>query len=228
MKINEIAYFRPDGKDCEPTGICYYKAGIYKQIEENENSFVRSTLTESFLTEKVRNPDDQYGFSKYKGGMIVFSMDVNAIIDDLEKNKIKAFLKKKYYSVMNRASKYRIVNNLISQWNKDFANVDDMYIGALTIGNNFKGKYIGDNNKIYNEKSTSIELGGVPSELLLLFAIELCRAFKQESVLVKDFNTNRIFLVDGDEIPGNTSEEKIDNAAREIAKTKNLNKLSKS
>lgn len=160
--------------------------------------------------------------------MIVFSMDVNAIIDGLEKNKIKAFLKKKYYSVMNRASKYRIVNNLISQWNKDFANVDDMYIGALTIGNNFKGKYIGDNNKIYNEKSTSIELGGVPSELLLLFAIELCRAFKQESVLVKDFNTNRVFLVDGDEIPGNTSEEKIDNAAREIAKTKNLNKLSKS
>lgn len=53
MKINKIAYFRPDGKDCEPTGICYYKAGIYKQIEENENSFVRSTLTESFLTEKL-------------------------------------------------------------------------------------------------------------------------------------------------------------------------------
>jgi hypothetical protein len=55
---------------------------------------------------------------------------------------------------------------------------------------------------------------------LLLFAIELCRAFKQESVLVKDFNTNRIFLVDGDEIPGNIREEKIDNAAKENCKNK--------
>lgn len=225
MKIKEINYFRPDGKDYQPTGICYYKAAVYKQIEENKNSFVRGELTESFLTEKIRNPDDQYGFNKYKGGMIIFSMDVNAIIDDIEKNKIKAFLKKKYYTVMNRVSKYRIVNDLISQWNKDFANIDDMYLGALTIGNNFRGKYVGDNGKIYDEKSTSIELGGVPSELLLLFAIELCKAFKQESVLVKDFNTNRIFLVDGDEIPGNTNEEKIDNAAKEIAKTQNLNKI---
>ena len=35
MSIREIKYFRPDGKDIEPTGVCYYKGGMYKEIEEN-------------------------------------------------------------------------------------------------------------------------------------------------------------------------------------------------
>ena len=226
MNITEITYFRPDGKNCPPTGICYYKAGIYKDIEKNNNAFIRQSLSESFLTEKVRKPKDQYGFSKYRGGMIVFSTDVNAVIDNAEKNKIKAFLKKIYYTTMNHISKYSMIDKLIKQWNNEFANIDDFYLGALTIGNNFKGKYQ-SNNKIYNERSTSIELGGVPSEMLLLFAIELCKAFKQESVLVKDFNTNRTFLVDDDDIPGQTTDEKIKNAAKEIVKSKKLNSKAK-
>ena len=223
MKIKEITYFRPDGKDCLPSGINYYKAGMYKEMEKNRNSFIRQPLTESFLTEKVRDPKDQYGFSKYRGGMIVFSTNVNAVIDNAEKSKIKAFLKKLYYTTMNHISKYSMINNLIQQWNKEFADIDDFYLGALTIGKNYQGRYVGDNNKIYNEKSTSIELGGVPSEMLILFAVELCKMFKQESVLVKDFNTNRIFLVDPEYIPGNTTQEKIQNAAKEVAKEIQLN-----
>lgn len=35
MKLKEIKYFRPDGKDIKPNGICYYNAGIYKDIEKN-------------------------------------------------------------------------------------------------------------------------------------------------------------------------------------------------
>lgn len=223
MKIKEITYFRPDGKDCLPSGINYYKAGMYKEMEKNRNSFIRQPLTESFLTEKVRDSKDQYGFSKYRGGMIVFSTDVNAVVDNAEKSKIKAFLKKLYYTTMNHISKYSMINNLIQQWNKEFADIDDFYLGALTIGKNYQGRYVGDNNKIYNEKSTSIELGGVPSEMLILFAVELCKMFKQESVLVKDFNTNRIFLVDPEYIPGNTTQEKIQNAAKEVAKEMQLN-----
>ena len=34
MKIKEITYFRPDGKDCLPSGINYYKAGMYKEMEK--------------------------------------------------------------------------------------------------------------------------------------------------------------------------------------------------
>ena len=94
MSIREIKYFRPDGKDIEPTGVCYYKGEMYKEIEENTNSFIHQFLTESFLNEKVLPPEKQYGFAKYKGGMIVFALTVNAIIDNIEKNALKAFLKK--------------------------------------------------------------------------------------------------------------------------------------
>lgn len=220
MKIEEIKYFRPDGKDRQPNGVCYYNAAMYKAIEDNEKSFICQPLTESFLSEKVA--DEQYGFSKYKGGMIVFALTINAIIDDIEKNKLKASLKKIYYSVMNHVFKDKKIDNLVKNWNKEFKDIDDMYLGAMTVGNNFKGKYQ-SGNQIYNDKSTSLELGGVPSELLLLFAIQLCKEFKQETVLVKDFNTNRIFLVDSEGIAGKTPQDKIVNASQELEKTKNLN-----
>ena len=35
MKLKEIKYFRPDGKNIRPSGICYYNAGIYKSIKKN-------------------------------------------------------------------------------------------------------------------------------------------------------------------------------------------------
>jgi len=220
MKIEEIKYFRPDGKDRQPNGVCYYNAGMYKAIEENEKSFIRQPLTESFLSEKVAS--EQYGFNKYQGGMIVFALSVNAVVDTVEKNALKAALKKTYYSVMNHAFKDRKINNLVKSWNKEFGDIDNMYLGAMTVGNNFKGKYQ-SGDQIYNDKSTSLELGGVPSELLLLFAIELCKEFKQETVLVKDFDTNRIFLVDSEGITGNTPQDKIANASKELEKAKNLN-----
>lgn len=222
MKIEEIKYFRPDGKDRRPSGVCYYNAGMLKAIEDNEKSFIRQPLTESFLTEKIMDADNQYGFAKYRGGMIVFALTVNATVDAVEPNKLKGALKKTYYSVMNHVFKDRKLNNLVKTWNKEFGDIDDMYLGAMTVGKNFKGKYQ-SGNQIYNDKSTSLELGGVPSELLLLFAIELCKEFKQESVLVKDFNTNKIFLVDSEGIEGNNAQEKLVNASKELDKTKELN-----
>ena len=222
MSIREIKYFRPDGKDIEPTGVCYYKGGMYKEIEENTNSFIHQPLTESFLNEKVLPPEKQYGFAKYKGGMIVFALTVNATIDNIEKNALKAFLKKTYCSFKNRVSKNKIIDKIVKAWNAKFGNEDDMFLGAMTVGNNFKGKYQ-SGNQIYNDKSTSLELGGVPSELLLMFATLLCKEFKQESVLVKDFNTGKIFLVDDEGVEGNTPKDKISAAKIELQKTNDLN-----
>ena len=53
MSIREIKYFRPDGKDIEPTGVCYYKGGMYKEIEENINSFIHLSQTSFLLRMKV-------------------------------------------------------------------------------------------------------------------------------------------------------------------------------
>jgi len=72
--------------------------------------------------------------------------------------------------------------------------VDD-YIGAFSIGNFFSGRYIGDNKKVFNESSLTIEINGISSKGLIYLAEEIAREFNQETVLVNDLNQNKIFLV---------------------------------
>lgn len=218
--IKEIQYFRTDGKTESPDGVYLMKGEIYKSIYSNKNSFIKNALTESFLHEDIEN--EQFGFEKYQGGIIVFATSVNSVIDAAEKNKFKAFFKKLYYSVMNYVFKDKTLINLIKKWNIEFGPNAENLIGGFSIGNFFKGRFIDpETNEVYNDTSATIELGGIPSELLLLFAIEVCKAFKQRNVLVKDFNTNKIFFVNQTDIAGNSPAEKLINA------TKDLNKLEK-
>lgn len=224
--ITEIQYFRPDGSNQKPDGVYLMKASLYNAIYKNNYSFARQNLTESFLHEDINS--FQGGYEKYKGGMIIFATSVNSVIDDIEPNKFKGFFKKLYYSITNHISKDKMLIDLIKQWNKDFGPNAENLIGGFSIGNFFKGKYIDPKtNQLYNDTSTSIELGGIPSELLLVFAIELCKKFKQKDVLVKDFNTDKIFFVNSDDIRGNSPAEKLVNATEELNKLERINTASK-
>ena len=49
---------------------------------------------------------------------------------------------------------------------------------------------------MYTEKSTNIEILGVSSEVLVRLATEIAREFKQEAVLLKDYNTGKNILID--------------------------------
>ena len=49
---------------------------------------------------------------------------------------------------------------------------------------------------MYNDKSLSVEINGISSRNLLSFAELLAKEFKQETVLVKDLNLNKIYLAD--------------------------------
>ena len=49
-----------------------------------------------------------------------------------------------------------------------------------------------------NEKSTTIELLGIESEELIDIATDICNKFGQETVLLKDYNKNKIFVVNGE------------------------------
>jgi len=221
--IKEIKYFRPDKNIKKPDGVYVMKAELYKVIYANENSFIKQPLTESFLHEDIS--EFQGGLEHYKGGMIIFATSVNATIDNIEPNKFKAFFKKLYYSVMNHISKDKMLIDLIKKWNREFGPNAENLIGGFSLGKFFKGKYIDPKTEqLYNDTSTSIELDGIPSELLLLFAIEVCKAFKQQDVLVKDFNTNKIFFVNAKDLNGNTPAEKLANATKELNKLENINK----
>ena len=146
------------------------------------DSNVYYSLQGDLLNEGISS--DQYGLDKFKGGCIVFSTDVN--ISDVSKNSIIKWFKNKWKSLVNRFKKDKKLTDIIS-------NIKD--IGAFSIGNFFKGRYI-SNDKTYDEKSTSIEVLGIPSEILIRLATEIAKSFKQETVLLKDYNTGKNLLID--------------------------------
>lgn len=66
---------------------------------------------------------------------------------------------------------------------------------AWTIGNYFNGRYKYKNGKSFNKKSLSLEIMGISSQQLLNMSKEICADFHGETVLVKDFSQNKIFLI---------------------------------
>lgn len=126
-------------------------------------------------------PDDE------KGGIIVFSQEVNAV--KLSQNKLVNWIKQKVATFKHKTSgKSRI---------DEIAQHHDLV--GWTIGNFLKGRYTGKNGKVYSEDSLSVEIIGVSEDTLIEIAEELCRAFDQETVLVKSYSArNRIMFVNGD------------------------------
>jgi hypothetical protein len=61
---------------------------------------------------------------------------------------------------------------------------------GYTVGKKFKGSYTGKNGIQFNETSYTIDISGIDSTGLKLIATEICREFKQETVMVRDFNNN--------------------------------------
>lgn len=120
-----------------------------------------------------------------KGGVITFSTDVNALkISDSDiVDKIGKFVLS-FKNRMTYANKAIALDNNITGW---------------TVGKFLDGMYRAKNGKTFSEKSYSVEVVGIPSDKLIAFAEGICREFCQESVLVKDYNTGDILLVDSSE-----------------------------
>ena len=74
----------------------------------------------------------------------------------------------------------------------------DNELVGWTIGHYLDGRYTAKNGKCYGEKSLSVEIIGVDTNTMIKIAEELCKAFKQESVLLKDYSSNRIMFIDGE------------------------------
>lgn len=65
---------------------------------------------------------------------------------------------------------------------------------GFTLGKNFRGAYKSKNGLTFNEKSFTIDIAGIDSDALVLIASEICREFKQEAVMVRDFNRNKVLF----------------------------------
>lgn len=203
-----IKYFSKDGRTM-PNGVGFQKGGFLRECKINSESFV--------LDEAVH--DNQYGLAEYKGGIIVFSTDVNAV--ELDKNKLMNWLKQHIATFTQRYNKGNILHKVVNKFNK--YNDTNEYVGAYSIGNAFNGKYVGDNGEEFKESSTTIEVNGLSSEGILRLAEMIARVFKQETVLVKDFNANKFYLANGlrREKTPDFSKIKIKNESRSV-RAKNL------
>ncbi len=201
FSIIEIEHFSPTQTRSIPSGHGIHKSGFLKECKDNSEKFILGNaqflISSDFHIIEAIHPN-QYGLSDYRGGIITFSTDINAI--DINKGKISSFFNKKIKSLGNRLFAKKKIGQTINKFNQSTdkeinGNKVNDYIGAFSIGNFFQGKYIDDKGRVFNEKSLTIEINGVSSEGIIFLAQEIAREFKQETVLVKDLNLNKIFLV---------------------------------
>lgn len=101
----------------------------------------------------------------------------------------------------NRLFINKKLTDIIVKHNKktaaQFQNGENPYgVVGFTVGNFFKGRYPAADGSVFDETSTSIEIIGIPQAALLVLATEIAKEFKQETVLVKDYESQRIYLAD--------------------------------
>lgn len=150
--------------------------GIHINVTEDKVLFKSDTL----LTERIGYTPD----ADKKGGIIVFSTDVNAV--KLDGNSVLNFIKQKVATIVNRLNAKKKIDKIA---------VSNALVG-WTIGRYLEGRYTAKNRKQYGENSISVEIIGVDSDTLVKIAESLLSAFSQEAVLVKDYSSNGVYFIE--------------------------------
>lgn len=161
-----------------------------ENIKGSISSFKLNKVTPTFLYEGIDFEIDE------PGGVIIFSADLNSTLADAQtfKDKVKFFFDSKWKTFLNRLNVDDRVRKIL---------LDKYKLPGYTFGKGFSGNYTGKNGITFNEKSFTIYIAGVDSNILVLIATEICREFKQETVLVRDFNSDgrpRVYLVNDKEV----------------------------
>jgi len=195
VAVREIKHFHPSGKPM-PNGSHIQRGGYLNECRLNANAYT--------LDEGVHG--EQYGLAKYRGGIITFSTDINAA--ELSPNKLINKIKQVIETFKQRLGKDKLIHKVISVFDKEN---EEEYIGSYSVGHFFKGRYVGDSGEMFSEKSLSVEVNGLSSKSLVRLAERIADTFRQETVLVKDLNCNKIFLVDTE-----PSDEPLDKSMERI------------
>lgn len=178
------------------------------RLKENVNELIgnrgNAYSSSKFLLNSIGYSDDKCDYKSYlddshnieegidfefvekeKGGIIVFSTDVNAV--PLSTNKIINWLKQKIVTIGNRLNTNRKIDKIVG---------GKYEATAWTVGKYLSGRYTAKNGNFFGENSVSVEIIGITLDTLINVAEDLCEEFLQESVLVKSYaDGGRIFLV---------------------------------
>lgn len=179
--FREIKHFHPEGESM-PNGVAFHRGGYLKECMENIQAFV--------LDEGVHRK--QYGLKDYRGGVIVFSTDVNVLNGEKGIEKYKKEFGNFWKTTKDRVLKHTKLEQIRNLFNQN----QGKPFYAYSVSHAFRGKYQGDDGKLYDGKSVTFEINGISSESLLKLAELVAKFFGQETVLVKDLNNNKIYLAD--------------------------------
>ncbi|HLS31272.1 MAG TPA: hypothetical protein VK021_10475 [Flavobacteriaceae bacterium] len=176
-RIHEIKFFHPVRQKM-PDGHYHQKGGILNECDKNANSFKNDCfdyiLDDDGDIHTLDKPlaKNQINDTKYKGGTLVFPVKANAT--QLTENQL-----------------LNAIKHLMKLGNTGKENLH------FAIGNIFTGSYTDSHNISFNENSKTVDLGDVSTAILLQFAQRLCDTLSQETVLIKDSNSGKIYRVDG-------------------------------
>jgi len=184
--FNPCAYERED---------TYYMCKFNNDIENSNSllSFDPSNIRAFLKLERQRmlNAAHMIQKNKYKGGMLIFSTDVNANVSNTIIGKISGWLQTAYNNLTKKNRIRDVVDSTSKEQSVDF---------GVTVGKNFIGRYVSQKTgQVFDEKSLSVTILGVSSEVLYALADNLMDEFNQETVAIQDYNTGESGLLAKDE-----------------------------
>ena len=157
--------------------------GAYNAMRYIANKMKRTKGNTIFCSFGLSDGVDWDIIYEENGGIIVFPTEVNSA--KMSDNGFINWCKQELTTLLSKIIATKKVDPTANK---------DVFVG-WTIGHYFNGSYNAKNGKNYGEDSISLELIGVTSDSIIKVAEKLCNVFQQETVLVKDYSTNRILFV---------------------------------
>ncbi len=121
-------------------------------------------------------------------GLITFSTDYNFSLVKAETfiDKVKFFFDSNWKVFLNRQNvRGRLKKILVDK------NIQSEYTLSINLFSAHKSK----NGITLYKKSYSVTIEGVNSDVLILIATEICKEFKQATVMVRDSNKNKVYFI---------------------------------
>lgn len=121
-------------------------------------------------------------------GLITFSTDLNFTLVKAETfiDKVKLFFDSNWKAILNRQNVRGRLKNIL---------VDKNIQSEYTISRNLFSAHKSKNRITMYKKSYTMTIEGVDSDVLILIATEICKEFKQATVMVRDFNKNKVYFI---------------------------------
>jgi hypothetical protein len=121
-------------------------------------------------------------------GLITFSTDLNFTLVKAETfiDKIKLFFDSNWKVFLNRQNVRGRLKNIL---------VDNNIQSKYTLSRNLFSAHKSEHGITLYKKSYTMTIESVDSDVLILIATEICKEFKQETVMVRDSNKNKVYFI---------------------------------